>query len=115
MRNLRVKAASTSGETLVETLAAVLVSAFGLLMLAVAVSVAVSIVSGIDKTADEYYAATDALVAGTADKTGAGTVAVTVSNADFTGGSVNITYAADTLPGNVTAVTYQEQDPEAGA
>ena len=66
MRNLRVKAASTSGETLVETLAAVLVSAFGLLMLAVAVSVAVSIVSGIDKTADEYYAATDALVAGTA-------------------------------------------------
>lgn len=62
---VRAKLAASAGETLVETLAAVIVSALGVLMLVMAVSVATNMIRQSETTAAGYYAASDALASGT--------------------------------------------------
>lgn len=57
------KLANTAGETLVETLAAVVVAALGMLMLVMAISVGTNMIKQSDAAARDYYAASDALAA----------------------------------------------------
>ena len=75
---LLMKLRSSAGESISETLVALLIASLALVMLAGMISSTVSMVSRSEKTMEEYYAANDILETGS----GSETVTITIRNAD---------------------------------
>lgn len=109
----KAKLASSRGETLVEVLASVLVAGLSILMLGMAISVSMNLVSQNKDVASGYYASTDALASGTATaegKSGSGTVNVVANGSGFAGGTVDVTYVEEELLGGTSGVSYEGTD-----
>ncbi len=119
--SVRAKLASTSGETLIETLAAVIVAGLGMLMLVMAVAVAANMIRQSDEAATRYYAASDALAAqsvegdgveGSAGSNASVSITMTGFGVDAsTGGSTipGLSYVSVSVPGNADPVVAYGQ------
>lgn len=102
-----------SGESLVETLVALLVSTFSLIMLAVAIRTSAIIVSRTKAMADQYYSTTSTLAT---DRSASGTVGIGVALSGTSGitETVGVTSWTGTtststslvLPGKTPVATY---------
>ncbi len=115
-KRMRNKVVDASGESLVETLVAVAVSGLAMLALTMAVSVSTNIIQKSEAMADDYYAATDALISGTqisGGTVGQGVVNITCSAFDggiATANAIDVTYVSAPMPGtSKTAVAYEQE------
>jgi hypothetical protein len=98
------KECSESGETLVEVLVAVLVSALCLLMLATAVGISSNIVNQGRSVANSYYEKETMLESAISSTASSGTVSISSTD---TSQNINVQYiAVSGLPGGITAYRY---------
>ena len=105
------KLRSRAGESLAETLAALLVSSLALLMLAGAISAASRVISASETKMGEYYAADNALTEYGAKK---GTVTVVLKEAELEQTFSDVPYYVnDTFGGNPT-IMYSFEIPTSG-
>ena len=109
MKRLR----SFAGESLTETLAAMLISSLAIVMLAGMISSAVRMVTSSKELVKEYTAAENALVEHTGEGE-SGTVSLTeggapVALSDNSGTSVNVTYYENSTASGITVYSYKAE------
>ena len=101
--------AGQRGETLVEVLVAVLVSAMAMLMLAMAISVGSNLVSKNNTMTTEYYGHIDNLVTMSSNTSTVTAYQITGDGTYVDDGTVSsVTYVSETLPGAEVAVAYKQ-------
>ena len=103
---LAARILSLRGETLIETLAAILVATLAMVMLANAIGIAQSIVGRGREAANEHYEAETALAITSGTP---GTVEITLADAGGTGESepVDVVWREAPVPGGYTVVSYE--------
>ena len=108
MRRLR----SFAGESLTETLVAMLIASLAIVMLAGMISSAVRMVASSKQLVAEYTAAENALVEHTGESAAAGTVTLTengtlVALSDSSGTSVAVTCYENSTASGITVYSYK--------
>lgn len=103
---------SDKGETLVETLVAILISSLAMIMLSSAIGTAKNIVFSSRGAIDDYYTADAALASGVNSSNGLvwdGKVKVKVTIGDTTldAQEANVAYVSEKLPGSTNGISYK--------
>lgn len=103
---------SDSGETLVETLVAILISTLAMIMLSSAIGTARNIVFSSREAIDDYYTADTALASGVRSSNGVGwngstKIGINIGGNELDSQVTNVAYVSERLPGNATGISYR--------
>ena len=112
MKRLRSK----RGETIAETLIALLISCVALIMLANMIDSGSRLVMDSEDRMDEYYSQNNGIAAGNSDEAGdSGSAKITITKDNSSGTSttikeVDVNYYINNSLGNTSVVAYKEKD-----